>query len=108
MKIDQSKIITAGDKAAQQQAAHVEAVKAETTRRISAVLDSATVSNIQGAAIVGKLTEEEKAIFAAGHDWVDAMRAACRQMAADPAADFTSDASWPDLPEGVAELAARF
>lgn len=108
MTIDFSRKVTAEMKAEMARAAHVEAVKTACRRRIYAVLDAPTVANIQGAAIAGELDAGQMAVFRAGRAWVDAMLAACRAMADDPASDWRADASWPAVPDGVNELAARY
>lgn len=108
MNIDYSRVITGEDKTAMAAAGHVEAVKAACRARIYAVLDAPTVSNIQGAAIAGELDAGQMALFRAGRLWVDAMLAASRSMVADPEADYLSDASWPAVPNGVADLARLY
>jgi hypothetical protein len=107
-KIDFSQVVTADTKAEAARAAHVAAVKAECSRRIYAILDVPTVSNVQGAALAGELDPGEMGVFRAGRAWVDAMLATCRAMAVDPGADYAADATWPPVPPGVADLAARF
>ena len=71
--IDFSQMVTADTKAEAARAAHVAAVKAECSRRIYAILDAPTVSNVQGAALAGELDQGEMAVFRAGRAWVDAM-----------------------------------
>ena len=107
-RIDFSRMITAEAQAEAARAAHVAVVKAECSRRIYAILDAPTVSNVQGAALAGELDQGEMAVFRAGRAWVDAMLAACRAMADDPQAEYSADAAWPPVPPGVADLAARF
>ena len=97
------------------------AIKAECRRRIVAVLkDGSTQTNLAGYVSEllarrvldkGKLTPDEIAdikVARAARDWVGAMQAACRDLIADGAADFAADGRWPAVPDGAAELAARF
>jgi hypothetical protein len=95
-------------KAAAAAAAHAETVKAECSRRIYAILDAPTVSNVQGAVLAGELDDGEMAVFRSGRAWVNAMLEASRAIAANPDADPTADTAWPAVPDGMIELAARF
>ncbi|QBF31485.1 hypothetical protein [Thalassococcus sp. S3] len=106
--IDFDQMVTAQDKADKAAADHIAAVKAECSSRIYAVLNPPTVSNIQGAAISGELSAADMDTFRAGRLWVDQMLVACRTMVLDPSSDYRSEASWPAVPEGVNELAARY
>lgn len=70
--------------------------KAECRARIVAVCDQIAQINLAAAAAAGALTPKDAETHRALLAWVDAMRAACA----------TGD--WPDVPAGVAELAAKF
>lgn len=84
------------------------AVKAECGRRILAVADRNAQMNLTGAAVAGALSTDDRATYGAAVQWIAAMRAACAGIIADPALDIADDANWPPVPDGVAELAARF
>jgi len=79
------------------------ALKDDCARRILEVLDIPTVSNIQGAFLTGELTLEEQMTFNAGRKWVAAMQEACRSAIASG-----TDPVWPEVPDGVHDLAAVF
>jgi hypothetical protein len=59
------------------------------------------------AAAAGLLSNEQQAAFVNALLWVSAMRGTWRGLA-ETDADLSDDANWPDLPVGVAELAAAF
>ena len=101
--IDYSQLVTAEDKATSAQIAHVDQIKSECSQLIVEVLDVHTVANVQGAAIANELSVDQMAVFVAARTWVASMQAACRT-----AIETGSDPVWPELPEGVAELAALF
>jgi hypothetical protein len=94
--IDLTRIITAEEKAARQEAARRAARKSECRARIFAVVDQTAQMNLAAAAAAGALTEEQMTIYRSGLSWIHAMRAAC------------AEETWPDLPPGVAALAARY
>jgi hypothetical protein len=96
-KIDFSQMVTADTKAEAARAAALAARKAECRMHIHAVADQIAQINLAAAAAAGALSGDQMAVYRAGLAWVDAMRAAC-----------ASGADWPDLPAGVADLAARF
>lgn len=106
--IDWSRKITAAEAMAHQQDAWATAVRQECSRRISAVLDSHTVANIQGAAIAGQLDGGQMVVFRAGHAWVTEMLATSRRLAQQAPGVTEAEDPWPPLPEGVAALAAEF
>ena len=95
--IDFSRIIDAGAKAEAARAAALVARKADCRMRIHAVADQIAQINLAAAAAAGALSADQMQVYRAGLAWVDAMRAAC-----------ASGADWPDLPAGVASLAAQF
>ena len=101
-------IQTADDLAAQAQAARRELIKAECRRRIFDVVDGIAQVNLAAAAAASVLTEGQMQTYRAGLAWVAGMRAACLPLIADADADYTGDAAWPDLPDGVADLATGF
>lgn len=94
--IDLTQIVTAEEKAAQQEAAIREARKAECRTRIFAVVDQTAQMNLAAAAAAGALTEAQMGVYRAGLSWIHAMRAA------------QVDGNWPDVPPGVQELADAF
>jgi len=84
-------------------------IKAECSRRILAILDLYTTSNIMGASVSGELDAAQMATFRDGRAWVASMQATSRALILDPLLpDHTPDAVWPMLPDGVADLAAQF
>ena len=58
------------------QSLNVKAAKAECARRITAVADIVTQTNLLAASQTGQLSEAEQATFLAGHQWIRAMQAA--------------------------------
>jgi hypothetical protein len=101
--IDFSQLISAEAKAEEVAKERARGIKAECEMRIVTLLDTYTVANMQGAAIAGELSEADMAIFKAARAWVDEMIQASRV-----AITSGEDPAWPDTPEGVAELAARY
>ncbi len=97
MNIDFSNVKTAEMKAVEAEAAGLAARKAECKARIFAVADDMAQINLAAAAAANLLPPDELAIYQAGLGWVAAMRAAS-----------AGGGDWPEVPEGVAELAARF
>ena len=98
-------------------AARGDRVKAECGRRIYAVASAQAQMNVATAAAVASAktassrSAEEAALIAgaaAGIGWVAAMRAAIAPLAADPGADFTDDAAWPDCPPEASDVYSRF
>lgn len=83
-------------------------IKLECERRIFAVASANTQMNVVAAMAAGRLDAEDTATYAAGLDWIDAMRATCDDLIAAGDADYAHDAKWPPLPPGVADLVARF
>ena len=83
-------------------------VKAECGRRIYAVAGDNAQKNMLATIVSGAMSTADKATFASGVAWIAATQATCRDLiaVADPA--FADDAKWPVVPDGVAELAARF
>ena len=120
MSIDFTQVITAEQKAAEALDARATAIKAECRARILAVASEATQMNIAQAGVIYSalradgageraarravgLNEGDLVRVAGWREWVAAMQAECRR------AIQAGDAPvWPDLPEGVADLAARF
>jgi len=93
------------------------AIKAETRRRIYAVASSEAQMNMAAATAVisGKAasarSDAEKATLVgaeAAIGWVAAMRLTIATLAADPDADFTADAAWPDVPDEAQDMIANF
>jgi hypothetical protein len=120
MQIDFTQAITAEMKAAEALAARAAATKAECRARILDVASEAAQMNIAQACVIyaalradGASEEDAREevgledgdlTSAAGwRAWVAAMQAECSR-----AIQAGDDPVWPDLPEGVADLAARF
>ncbi|NCO21879.1 MAG: hypothetical protein GW905_07735 [Rhodobacterales bacterium] len=99
--IDFMQLVTATEMAALAANARAAALKSVCAARILAVLDERTLLNVQGAVLAGELDPAEMDVFRAGRSWVTDMQDACR-TATD------NDPLWPDLPDSVAALAARF
>jgi hypothetical protein len=85
-----------------------ERARAECQTRIFAAVDSSAQINLASAAAAGQLDAGQMATYVSGLNWVAAMRAKWPVLGADAEADITSDASWPPLPAGVADLVALF
>lgn len=113
-------IKTAEDITAEAEALRAKSSKAECRARILDAVDEAEQANIAQAGVLyaamradGVAAAEARAAvgFAEGDlatagawkGWVAAMQAECRRAIADG-----DDPVWPALPDGVAELAARF
>jgi hypothetical protein len=94
--IDLSRIITADDKAARSAAAILTARKSDCRDRIFAVADSIAQINLAAAASAGLLDTAQMAIYRAGLEWINNMRTA------------SATGNWPDVPSGVAALAAQY
>jgi hypothetical protein len=120
MQIDFTQAITAEMKEAEALAERAAGIKAECRARILSVASESTQMNIAQAGVIyaamrtdGATEEEARAqvgfapgdlMLAAGWKaWVAAMQAECRR-----AIEAGDDPVWPDVPEGVADLAARF
>lgn len=101
--IDYSQLITAETKAAKAALIRAGALKAEVQQRIFAVVDQNTQASLLAAAVAGSFSESDAATFAAGQAWIEATKAAGRL-----AAQTGDDPIWPDVPDGVADLAARY
>lgn len=86
----------------------LEQAKAECRNRIFAVADEIAQVNLAAAAAGGLLTPEQMTVYRSGLVWIHQMRANCAALAGDHGSDIPSDASWPDIPAGVAKLAAAF
>lgn len=84
------------------------AVKTECGRRIYAVASDNAQKNMLATIVAGGMSDADKTTFGAGVIWIADMQAACRDLIASSDPDFTDDAKWPDVPAGVAEIAARF
>ncbi|MBC7163574.1 MAG: hypothetical protein H5U15_01065 [Roseovarius sp.] len=120
MTIDFTRVITAGQKAAGAAEARATAIRSECRARILAVASEVTQMNIAQVGVIYAALRADGASEKAARDavgfepddltraagwkaWVSAMQAECRR------AIRAGDApAWPDLPEGVADLAARF
>lgn len=101
-------IQTADDLAADALEARGALVKAECSSRIFEVADSIAQMNMAAAAPAGRLSAGQMTTWQSALQWVDDMRAACLPLIADAGADYAADAAWPDVPSGVADLAAAF
>ena len=101
-------IKTADDLAAEQLAIRARAIKEACRARIVAIADEMAQINLASAAGAGLLNAADLATYKAGLLWVTDTRLACAEMIGDPKADWLADKGWPPVPDGVAELAARF
>lgn len=106
--IDLTRIISPADKAAVATQARIALVKAECGTRIYAVADQIAQMNMTAAASAGSMTPAQMVTWQAALQWVGTMRATCLPLIADAETDYTVDAAWPVVPDGVAELAAQF
>ncbi|MCG7627297.1 hypothetical protein MHM88_05725 [Epibacterium sp. MM17-32] len=97
--------------------AHRGAVSAECRRRIydaasaEAQMNMATAAALTSAKAESDRTDDDKTVLDGVHlalAWVADMRAAFEALAADPDADFMSDAAWPALPPEIPPLIERF
>lgn len=93
--------------AARALAAAKDAARAECRRRILAVCDETAQINLAAAVAAGMIAGDDLDTYRAGLAWVDAMRGTWEGLA-EAGADLADDANWPDVPAGVAELAARY
>ncbi|WOI34780.1 hypothetical protein R1T40_08650 [Tritonibacter scottomollicae] len=93
------------------------AVSAECRRRIYAAASAEAQMNMATAAAITSAkaevdrTDDDKTVLDGVHlalAWVADMRAAFEALAADPDADFMSDAAWPALPPEIPPLIDRF
>lgn len=120
MTIDFSRLVTAGDKAAQAAQARAARIRAGCRARILAVAGEAAQANIAQAGVIyaamradgvspadaraaAGFVEGDLDTAAAWKAWVGLMQAECRRAIA--AGD---DPAWPEVPAGVPEMAARF
>lgn len=83
-------------------------VKAECQRRIFAVATTNTQMNLTAARAAGRLSTGDQAVYAAGLDWIDAMRERCADLIVSGNADYLLDQSWPAPPDGLADLVSRY
>lgn len=100
-------IKTAEDRAQEGKMARRNACAGECRRRIIAVVGETNQINISGAAAAGLLSEADLMIYTNSLLWIAEMRAAWAPLAASTA-DFTDDALWPPVPDGVRALYAGF
>ena len=91
-----SGVKTAETKAAEQAAKDRAARKLECRDRIFAVVSQTAQMNLFAASMAGELSDSQMAAWHTGWEWIKAMRAA------------VEGDTWPEVPEGVAELAAAF
>jgi hypothetical protein len=120
MQIDFTQAITAKSKAQFSAITRATEIKTACRARILSVGSEATQMNIAQAGIVftavlldglpradaltaSGLREGDLTLAQAWKAWVAAMQTECRR-----AIETGTDPIWPDLPQGVAELAARF
>lgn len=120
MQIDFTQAITAEAKAQAAALARATAIKTECRTRILSVGSEATQMNIAQAGIVftaavldgmpradaltaSGLRDGDLTLAQGWKAWVTAMQTECRR-----AIESGTNPVWPDLPEGVADLAARF
>ena len=101
------KIKTAAERAEEASELGRAAAKAECARRINAVADIVTQTNLLAASQTGQLSEAEQATFLAGHQWIRAMQAAWPVLV-ETGVDIHDDANWPTVPAGAVELAEAY
>lgn len=123
--LDLSQLVTAGMKADAARDAHGRAARQECRRRILSVSDEVTQMNLANALLVrhatalqggsdadcadaSGLTELDVGTVLAMRRWIADMQAACATVAADTTLSPGDDVHWPDPPDGLATLAARF
>ena len=100
-------IKTAEDKATEAQEALRQTARRECRRRILEVADETAQINLASAVAAGQLSDAELASYRAGLGWLTAMRGTWARLAAagkDPA----DDGNWPEVPDGVKALFARY
>lgn len=85
-----------------------DAVKSECGRRIYGVASDNAQKNMLANIAAGLMSDDDKAIFSAGVEWIAEMQSTCRDLIGAQDATFAADAHWPAVPSGVAELATRF
>lgn len=102
---------TINDKTAEELATETEAAqiagKTECARRILAVADLVTQTNLSANHSAGLLSEADAAVYVAGVQWIRDMQAAWPVLV-EAGADLSDDANWPTVPEGAIELAGRY
>jgi hypothetical protein len=89
-------IQTVDDLASAATIAALAARKSQCRARIFAVVDQTAQMNLSAAAAAGVLDEVQMGTYRSGLAWIQATRAAYL------------NGDWPDVPPGVAELAAQF
>ncbi|WP_406646838.1 hypothetical protein QEZ52_00235 [Aliisedimentitalea scapharcae] len=101
--IDLSKLITAEDKVIEAATKRADDIKMRVRARIFSVIDQSAQTSLLAAGLAEALSAQEKATFVAGQQWIEATKVEGRRaaMAGD-------EPNWPDVPEGVAELAERY
>lgn len=103
IEFDMSKLITADAKATEAKALRASAIKGECATRISDILDGNTMTNLQSAAIVGLLSGAEMDLFRSAQLWISTMLTAARTAIAEG-----GEPIWPESPDGLAALVAKF
>ena len=83
-------------------------IKAACHRRILAVASTNTQMNLTAARAAGRLDAGDAALYEAGLDWIDDMRARCAELIAAASPDYDDDSAWPAVPAGLSELCARY
>ena len=118
--IDFSQMITAEDKAAETAQVRADQIRADCRAAILSVLSEKAQINAGNTASAyaakiarGRskkraeketgLTEQDLDVIEAGFQWIAAMQAECGRAIAS-----AEEPSWPEVPDGLAELAARF
>lgn len=101
--IDHSALITEDQRRAGALSDHAAEIKAECAQAITAVLDHRTMANLQGAVLLGSLTQAELRAFREGMNWIREMQMTCR---AALETGFTPD--WPPISEDAVALARAY
>lgn len=101
--MDMSKLVTADAKATEAKTMRARAIKDACATRIAAILDANTMTNIQSAAIIGELSNEQMEAFRKAQRWIAAMLHTARHAISEE-----TEPDWPEIPEGLRDLATEF
>ncbi len=82
---------------------HAIQLKQACSRRISQELDLHTLINVQTAAVVGRLSQEETRALAEGQRWIEEMLRTARHAVAEG-----TDPDWPAAPANLSVLRATY
>ncbi len=102
-KINFANVKTANQKRAVELQARLKQIKSEVEKRIVSIIDGNAQTSLLAAGLVGSLSAEDLEIFKKGQEWIEATKAEGRRVFAEG-----GEPSWPEVPDGVKELADRF